>query len=577
MEYRELIPPTPEGELIRYLKEEVGMFSEHTVTFKAIGYADAEAAMDEYDCRGDFRENTHRRPARCWCSGCESVFLAEYIPAKTCGGKGISAGIRMEDIYVPGVQQEHAEGASIVCPCCQEVGVLRGAAFMRFGKTEQHFVARAYVAGCCLVIVKYMVEENIWKEKVGYSVKPFEAFVIDGKKAVKLRLWQRGMGGYFKLEGWTQNKRFEDTLVSPVFYTWNLPDLAGTSLENAKLWEYMEQTYEQGTFYPVAYARLYLKHQNVENLVTSGLGSLVGDGIRREECSSGRYYYVRSYLSQPRLSWVNWKEARPSKMLGLTKDEMRFIRDKGWDLDKLEAFKEAVSKISITEAEEAMEVMQAGDLKNLAASDEWTGKRIMQAVRYLEKTKNTITTLKDYWRMATLQGLDLDNPVVRWPRDLRAAHDRVMEAQKYTNTPAQREAFQRMSERCRGLNWSNGAICIRVAETPEELVKEGETLHHCVGGYTEDHAKGKIILFIRHARRPERSWFTLNLDVIDKKIIQNHGYGNERSPKGVKLHIPKEVLQFVEEWKRQVLAFWKLPATANKEKNRRTGKKKAAA
>lgn len=580
MEYKELIPPTPTEELFRYLQQEGGKFSENTVTFKAIGHAEADATLDEYACRGDFREDVHKRPARCWCSGCENVFIAEYIPAKTCSGQGVSAGIRMEDIYVPGYQQQYAEGATVVCPCCQEVGVLRGAAYMRYGYTEQHFVTRAYAAKGCVLFVKYMVEQEVWKERVGYQAEPFEAFVVDGKKVAKLRLWQRNIGGqYYRLDNWTENKRFMDTLAAPVFYTWDLPDLKNTSLENSKLWEYMEQTYEEDMFYPIAYSRLYLKRPNVENLITSGLGKLVGDGIKRESSSTGSCYYARQCIPQPTLPWVRWKEARPSKMLGVTKEELRVILAEDWGLNELGAYQASSGKLRITEAVEAMKVMRPHELKELMISNEWTTHKIMQAVRYLEKTKCSLSMLNDYWRMALRQGLDLDNPVVRWPRDLQAAHDRVMQAMRYTTTPDQREAFQRMTARCRGLNWSDGEICIRVAESPEELVQEGKTLHHCVGGYTKTHAEGKIILFIRHARRPERSWFTLNLNVLDKTIIQNHGYGNEISPNGKRIHIPRKVLRFLAEWQHQVLDTWKLPPIkAESEKRlKRAGKKKAAA
>lgn len=48
-------------------------------------------------------------------------------------------------------------------------------------------------------------------------------------------------------------------------------------------------------------------------------------------------------------------------------------------------------------------------------------------------------------------------------------------------------------------------------------MQEGATLKHCVGGYAKSHASGRIILFIRHERRPERSWYTLNVDLKTKK------------------------------------------------------------
>ena len=420
---------------------------------------------------------------------------------------------------------------------------------MRQGHTEQEYVARAYNSQGIIVIVRYMVEESVWKKNTQRRVEPMEAFVVDGKKVVKLRLWQRNIGGeYFRLDGWTENKRFADTLGAPWFYDKDLPDLEGTSMENSKLWEYMAQTYEKDRFYPVAYARLYMKHRNVENLITSGMGLLVGDGIREEEQRSGSYYYVRTSVPLPKLAWVDWQEKKPSRMLGVTREGLRMIRGAGWKLNEFQAYRAAANKLSLPDAVTALETLKHYQLEGMAKRQEWTGHRIMQAVRYLQKVNGNMTMLEDYWDMAERQGLDLENPVIRWPRDLREAHNRVQEAQRYATTAEQREAFRRMTARCRGLNWTNGEICIRVAESPEELVQEGKTLHHCVGRYAKTHAGGSIILFIRHARRPERSWFTLNVDVVNKRILQNHGYYNEHAPGKPPLKIPEKVEQFVKDW-----------------------------
>ena len=71
-----------------------------------------------------------------------------------------------------------------------------------------------------------------------------------------------------------------------------------------------------------------------------------------------------------------------------------------------------------------------------------------------------------------------------------------------------------------------------VPECSEDIVSEGKTLHHCVGGYAPRHIQGKTtILFLRHKRRPERSFLTIELDDVNErnvKIRQIHGYMNER-------------------------------------------------
>lgn len=48
-----------------------------------------------------------------------------------------------------------------------------------------------------------------------------------------------------------------------------------------------------------------------------------------------------------------------------------------------------------------------------------------------------------------------------------------------------------MTDRCQGLAWEHDGICIRPAASPLELIEEGNTLRHCVGGYAGTHAMGK--------------------------------------------------------------------------------------
>ena len=93
-----------------------------------------------------------------------------------------------------------------------------------------------------------------------------------------------------------------------------------------------------------------------------------------------------------------------------------------------------------------------------------------------------------------------------------------------------------------------------------DLYQEGEILRHCVGGYSEEHISGSdTIFFVRHYRRPERSYYTLDIDMTDRPHrVQLHGYGNERHGinKQYRHTIPKKVLDFCDRWEREVLMPW---------------------
>jgi hypothetical protein len=76
-----------------------------------------------------------------------------------------------------------------------------------------------------------------------------------------------------------------------------------------------------------------------------------------------------------------------------------------------------------------------------------------------------------------------------------------------------------------------GELRVVIPVSSAEIVQEGKTLHHCVGGYAARHIEGKTtILFIRKRRTPGRSFLTVELETDKRgkvKIRQVHGYRNE--------------------------------------------------
>lgn len=135
--------------------------------------------------------------------------------------------------------------------------------------------------------------------------------------------------------------------------------------------------------------------------------------------------------------------------------------------------------------------------------------------------------LADYWDMAERAGWDLDDPVVRWPRDLIAAHDRAMEASKAAETKMLRKAFRERAKELAGLTYVSGPLLIRPAANQKELNREGELLIHCVAKYGADMALGKTaIFFIRHTWEPGKPYFTLEYDEEKETVRQNRGRRN---------------------------------------------------
>ena len=81
--------------------------------------------------------------------------------------------------------------------------------------------------------------------------------------------------------------------------------------------------------------------------------------------------------------------------------------------------------------------------------------------------------------------------------------------------------------------FSYGELCIVVPGSTEEIIMEGRTLKHCVGGYAARHFNDKVtILFLRHKRKPDTPFVTIEIipraKMTGKVIVrQIHGYRNE--------------------------------------------------
>ena len=148
---------------------------------------------------------------------------------------------------------------------------------------------------------------------------------------------------------------------------------------------------------------------------------------------------------------------------------------------------------------------------------------------------------------------------------MQQTHDRLSEARLLRLDAGKSQklqaGFDAVLQTYGGLQWTDGDLEILLPKSNLELVREGQVLRHCVGGYGNEHAKGeKIILFVRRHRRPERSYYTLNISFADDqpREIQLHGYGNERHGKN-KQHshkIPARVRAFVDRWEREILVPW---------------------
>lgn len=150
------------------------------------------------------------------------------------------------------------------------------------------------------------------------------------------------------------------------------------------------------------------------------------------------------------------------------------------------------------------------------------------------------TVYRDYISMSKDLEVDLSHKSVRFPKDIKAAHDQILERfnemkaeiqikKAKTEDKAFRQAIRKVYKEKGISQYSDGELCIVLPMGRSDFIVEGQSLKHCVGGslYSDGHKSGKrMIFFIRKADDPKRPFFTLEMDMKEYSIIQLRGLCN---------------------------------------------------
>ncbi len=139
----------------------------------------------------------------------------------------------------------------------------------------------------------------------------------------------------------------------------------------------------------------------------------------------------------------------------------------------------------------------------------------------------------DYIDALRYLGKDLRNARYVCPSDLHTAHDIYMKKKNALKEKRDKEEEQRMmleneanykkaKERFFGLTFADGQLLVRVIESVEEMIAEGNALRHCVSGY-HDKKDSLILSATVNGKRTE----TVEVSLSNLAIIQCRGVCNK--------------------------------------------------
>lgn len=277
----------------------------------------------------------------------------------------------------------------------------------------------------------------------------------------------------------------------------------------------------------VKYLGWYCHHPQIEMAVKIGMVGAVLDLIK-----DGR----------KNAKLLNWNATDAAGFLRMSKaDAKTFLRE---ELDFTDLMDIRLSRLPVDRYLKLLE--QAGgrqEMNELMKCVELAGCTPEQGVRYIRSMQpecaryavprmQIIGTWKDYLNMAEQLGYDLREQTVAMPKNLQERHDAAAETVKFHKNEAEAMKYRKRRRQLeKKFAFRMSGLCVLVPAGSEEIVQEGQTLKHCVGGYAPRHIKGSTtILFLRKTRKPGRSFLTMEVEEKNGRTVirQIHGYMNER-------------------------------------------------
>ena len=183
---------------------------------------------------------------------------------------------------------------------------------------------------------------------------------------------------------------------------------------------------------------------------------------------------------------------------------------------------------------------------------------------YLIKQKTDGYSYEDYRNACEYLGLDMTEDKNRYPKNFKKWHDTRID--QYHTKKAEKDAKERKELYQKFANVANkylslerlivkeDYVCI-IAKSPQQLVYEGEQLHHCVGqmNYDQKFAREEsLIFFIRNRLSPNTPLVTLEYSLKNHKILQCYGEHDTKPSDEILEFVNKKWLPYANRKVRQI-------------------------
>lgn len=327
-------------------------------------------------------------------------------------------------------------------------------------------------------------------------------------------------------------------------------------------WQYcpLEQFYraDQMPMQVIPFLRAHLTHPRLEHLVKVGFYDLVSDLVY------GRAYEIN----------LDESEHRTHRILNVGAEDVAYLKEIRADAQKLSDFRMYYQQ-NVKDRQELHRWQMDRDITDITHNilqllPYMTAHKFMRYMdRQYDFLQHRLTPYKtqryrtlaallteycDYIRMCEKVKYDMKNDFVLFPKDIQKAHDRVSRQIKLKADAKLRRdfkiAYQRITNQ---LDFEQNGMRILYPASPDDIIAEGQALHHCVGGYVDRVAREEcIILFLRQTSQLEKPFYTI--EVRNQEVVQVRGDHNTEAT--------NDVTVFMKQWEAAVLQQNTMPVAA---------------
>lgn len=455
------------------------------------------------------------------------VMLVSRIGAKRYLGKCQyckSENIDLKDIKV---------GTTIKCPYCGHKVTIKNEKYSNFENKDFVWLLQKCSTGFVMTLFEFRKISNGINYFFNYTERE-RCFISEDLAAFR---WF-----HYSTAGW-YNGRY-----SNMSYT--LPYCNYTYFKNLRMLNKVKG-FEYCPF--VEYCKMFGEYSSVIELIKTYKTYPVIEKFIKCKLTNLSEYLLKEYCSKPFAFNYGAKDLK--SILKLKKaSSFRYVLENNIDWERLKSLR-ILDEQNIEITDENLKIAHYITLLNESAFKYFGFNGFKNYFLNIHDESNLsylIYDYNDYFKNCLKLGRNMQDTKWLKPKNFKVAHDQAQHLVKSMESKQLDAAVKKILKTYLMLNFEDDKYCVVIPKTANDIRLEGKNMNNCVASYVDRVAsKNSIICFVRHKNRPDKSFYTLELNPDTLSIVQCRGYNNKPSKED------KQVQAFCNKWREKVVLRYK--------------------